>query len=240
MIDTHHHCLPGVDDGPKTLEDAVAQVRAAFEEGIRTIVATPHCRHPQYDVPPDAARTAHAALAAAVAAAGIGVELLLGHEVHWSEGLAGGLKSGELLRLGGNQRWFLLELPSSHVPLGLEKLIFDLHIAGQYPVLAHPERNVELAGDTKRVETLRNQGVPMQVTAMSLTGEFGGRAQKAAERWLKAGLVDLLATDAHGTARRPPKMRAAVERAAKFVGPAAAERLVVDNPRRILRGESLP
>ncbi len=239
MIDLHHHCLPAVDDGPETLEDAVAQCRAAFADGIRTVVATPHRRHPQFDCPPDAARAAHASLKEALSREGIALELLLGHEAHYSPDLAEGLKSGEVLRLGGNARWFLFELPDAQVPAHLDRMVFDLHLAGQYPVLAHPERNAELADHPERLEALRLQGVRVQVTAMSITGEFGRRAKKASEKWLKAGLVDFIATDAHDTERRPPRLGAAVDAAAKVLGRAAAERLVTANPARVLRGEAL-
>lgn len=240
MIDLHHHCLPGVDDGPKALDAAVAQCRAAAADGIRTVVATPHRRHPQFDVPPAAARAAHAALREALAREGIALDLLLGHEVHYSPDLAEGLMSGEVLRLGGNPRWFLFELPDSHVPANVDRMVFDLHLAGQYPILAHPERNAELAGDPARLAALRGQGMPVQVTAMSLTGEFGRRARKAAERWLGDGLVDFLATDAHDTVKRPPRLAAGVDAAAKIAGRDAAERLVSSNPGRVLRGEALP
>ena len=239
MIDLHHHCLPGVDDGPEGLEEAVAQCRAAFEDGIRTVVATPHRLHPQYDCPTDAARAAHGALVEALRSGGVALELLLGQEIHWSPDIAAGLKDGTLLPLAGNPRWFLFELPASHVPGNLERMVFDLHLAGRYPVLAHPERNAELAEDDRRVEALRRQGAPVQVTAMSVTGEFGRRAEKACERWLRAGLVDLLATDAHDAERRPPRLGAAVERAAAIAGREAAERLVRGNPARVLRGEAL-
>ena len=239
MIDIHHHCLPGVDDGPKTLEEALAQCRAAAADGIRTIVATPHRRHPQYDVPAAAARAARESLVAALAKEGIPLEILPGHEAHYGPELAADLKAGATLRLGGNARWFLLELPDSHVPAHLDRMVFDFHLAGLFPVLAHPERNVELADHPERLEPLRRQGVAVQVTAMSVTGEFGRRAKRAAERWLKEGLVDVLATDAHGTGKRPPVLRAAVDAAARIVGAEAAERLVTGNPGRILRGEAL-
>lgn len=239
MIDLHHHCLPGVDDGPGTLEAAVEQCRAAAADGIRTVVATAHRHHPVYDVSAEAARAAHASLAEALAAAALPLQLLLGHEVHDSEAVAAGLSSGECLRTGGNRRWFLLELPDAHVPMHLEKRVFEWHLAGHYPVLAHPERNRELAGDTGRLRRLRSQGVPVQVTAMSVTGEFGERARRAAEAWVREGLVDLLATDAHDTRRRPPILSAAVDRAARLAGRAAAERMVTENPARILRGEAL-
>ena len=239
MIDIHHHCLPGVDDGPRTLDEALAQCRAAFADGIRTVVATPHRRHPQYDVPPEAARAAHEALVQALAKENVALELLLGHEAHYSPELSEDLRGGSTFRLGGNGRWFLFELPDTHVPAHLDRMVFDLHIAGQYPVLAHPERNMELADHPERLEALRRQGVEVQVTAMSVTGDFGRRARRAAERWLRDGLVDFIATDAHGTGKRPPHLRAAVDAAAKIVGKEAAERLVTENPARVLRGEAL-
>ncbi len=239
MIDIHHHCLPGVDDGPRTLEEALAQCRAAVADGIRTVVATPHRRHPQFDVPPEAARAALALLLAALAREGIPLEILPGHEAHYAPELAADLKGGSTFRLGGNGRWFLFELPDTHVPAHLDRMVFDLHLAGQFPVLAHPERNLELADHPERLDPLRRQGVAVQVTAMSVTGGFGRRAKKAAERWLKEGLVDVLATDAHGTGKRPPALRAAVDAAARIVGQEAAERMVTGNPARILRGEAL-
>ncbi len=239
MVDLHHHCLPGVDDGPSTLEEAVAQCEAAFADGIRTVVATPHQRHPQYDVPAGRAREAHAALVAALRERRVGLEVLLGAEVHFHEGIAEGLRGGALLPLGGNRRWFLFELPATHVPGTLEEFVFAVQLAGWYPILAHPERNVELAERAGGLEAIRGRGVPVQVTAMSLTGEFGDRARRAAERWVAGGLVDLLATDAHGTGARPPRLRAAVDRAAALAGRDAAERLVAENPRRVLRGEDV-
>jgi len=239
VIDLHHHCLPGVDDGPETLGEAVGQCRAAYEDGIRTVVATPHRFHPQFDVPPDAARGAHGALTAALEKEGVALEVLLGHEVHWNEEALPSLRSGSSFRLGGNPRWFLLELPSSHAPAHLERLVFDLQLAGLYPILAHPERNAELAGSSPRMQALRRQGVGVQVTASALEGEWGRKAQRAAEAWLKEGLVDFLATDAHGTGRRPPRLRAAVDLAASWIGAEAAGRLVGENPGKVLRGEAL-
>lgn len=244
MIDLHHHCLPGVDDGPETLEEAVAQCREAFADGIRTVLATPHRLHPQYDVPPEAARAAHAALRGALAREGIALDLLLGSEIHYATGIPAGLREGALLGMGEAgmgeaRRWFLFELPATFVPINLEAMIFEMHLAGVYPVLAHPERNHELAGDTDRLRRIRDQGVPMQVTAMSLTGGFGRQPRKAAEQWLKEGLVDLLATDAHDTGKRPARLAEAVDRAARIVGRAEAERLVLGNPARLLAGEAL-
>ena len=42
MIDLHCHVLPGIDDGPETIEGSVALARSALAAGIGTLVATPH------------------------------------------------------------------------------------------------------------------------------------------------------------------------------------------------------
>lgn len=239
MIDLHHHCLPGVDDGPPDLVEAVAQCRMAASEGITTIVATPHRRHPQFDVPPPRAREVHAALEAELEREGIDLRLHLGSEIHYSERIAAGLHEGELLDLGGNGRWFLFELPSTHVPIHLDQLVFSLHLEGFFPVLAHPERNDELAGDRGKLEKLRNQGVLMQITAGSILGDFGRTAVRASEKWLKAGLVDFIATDAHDTRRRPPLLRDALRRVAALAGEDAVKRLMIDNPGRVLAAQDV-
>jgi protein-tyrosine phosphatase len=240
LIDLHHHCLPGVDDGPETMEEAVALCAAAFEDGIRTIVATPHSRHPQFDCPADRAREVHAALVEALREKRIGLDLRLGAEIHWSEGVAEGLKAGTRLSLGGNRRWYLFELPASFVPAPLEQMVFQSGLAGWFPLLAHPERNHTLAAGDDGVARLRDLGVRTQVTAGALLGDFGKQPKAAAERWLKLGLVDCLASDAHDTVKRPPRLAAGVEAAARIVGRPAAERLVRDNPARILNGEAIP
>jgi protein-tyrosine phosphatase len=239
VIDIHHHCLPGVDDGPADLDAAVAQCRMAAAEGIETIIATPHRHHPQYDVPPDRARAAHSALVEALAREQVGVRVVLGSEIHYSERIGDGFRSGGLIDLGGNGRWFLFELPSSHVPIHLDRMIFALHLEGFYPVLAHPERNDELADDAGKMEKLRGQGVLVQITAQSILGEFGRSATKASEKWLKSGLVDFIATDAHDVRRRPPLLRDALLRARALAGDDAVRRMTVTNPGLVLAGSEI-
>lgn len=42
LAEIHFHLLPGVDDGPISLQASVELARIAATEGTRTIVATPH------------------------------------------------------------------------------------------------------------------------------------------------------------------------------------------------------
>ena len=48
MIDIHCHILPGLDDGPKTEEQAIKMCEIAQADGIKNIVATPHTENGIY------------------------------------------------------------------------------------------------------------------------------------------------------------------------------------------------
>lgn len=239
MIDLHCHILPGVDDGAKSIEESVAMARMAAVGGTKVIVATPHMRHPQFHVPGSLAATKLAEVRAALAAAGVPVEVVPGGEIHWSSGIAEGLASGELLALGAAHRSILFELPYSHVPPAFRDVVFKLQIAGTAVVLAHPERIVELQDSPGKIEEYRNAGILVQVTAQSLTGEFGRRPQKTAERWLSQGWIDLVASDGHNTLKRPPTLDGAARAIRRAKGDTEAQRLLEEIPRRVLAGEPI-
>lgn len=237
MIDLHTHILPGVDDGAKTIDDTVAMCRMAAAAGTKTIVATPHMLHPQYHVPGPVAQRKVEEVRAALAAAGVPIEVVLAGEIHWSVNVPKLLDSGELLPLCAKRRYILFELPSSHVPAAFRDVCWQFHLAGIYPVLAHPERNVEFCEHPERLEPYHDAGVLMQVTAMSLVGDFGRRARKVSERWLEQGIVDLVASDGHSCRSRPPVMDGAAKVVRKLAGATAEDWLTREVPRRILAGE---
>ncbi len=237
MIDMHTHVIPGVDDGAPSLDAAIAMLRQAEADGTKVVVATPHQRHPAgYDVTPEAARERLTDLSRAARAAGLGLELRLAAEVHFVEEVLPGLRSGRLLRLSAEGHWFLLELPVTFIPPHLEEAVFAFQTAGYFPVLAHPERNFEIIERPEIARRLRDRGVPLQVTAQSVTGGFGRGAEKAAKRLLKWGVVDVIASDAHHPERRPALLSAAVKAAAKIVGRERAEAMVTTEPARLLSG----
>jgi protein-tyrosine phosphatase len=237
MIDAHCHILPGVDDGARTIEDAVAMARMAAEAGTTKIVATPHMNHPMFHVPGPLAKTKLAEVRAAVAAAKIPVEIVLAGEIHWSSDIAAQLDSGELLPYCEDHRYILFELPASHVPHATREVMWKLQLAGVFPVLAHPERNLDFERDPDLVHQYRDAGVPCQITAMSLTGDFGRKAKKLAERWLAEGSIDLIASDGHGTRSRRPTLDDAARIVRKQAGETVEDWLTVEVPRRILAGE---
>ena len=202
MIDLHAHILPGVDDGPHTMDDACALARAAVDAGVRVMAATPHVRH-DYPTTPDQMETGLAMLRARLAEEQIPLELLSGAEIAL-DALAD-LSQDELSRfgLGGNPRCLLLETPYVGWPPGIAQILFQLQVHGYRTVLAHPERNGEVQAQPDLLRPLVDAGALVQLTAASLDGRLGARVQKTALRLIASGCAHLIASDAHApTVRR--------------------------------------
>jgi protein-tyrosine phosphatase len=134
-------------------------------------------------------------------------------------------------------RYVLVEPPHHVVPPRMEDLFFSLLVAGFVPILTHPERLTWIESHYQTVQRLAQAGIWMQLTAGSLSGAFGRMPRYWSERMLDEGIVHVLATDAHDVDRRPPILGQGREFAAKRVGEAEAERLVVTRPHGVLMNE---
>ncbi|HEX6899493.1 MAG TPA: CpsB/CapC family capsule biosynthesis tyrosine phosphatase [Thermoanaerobaculia bacterium] len=241
MIDMHCHILPGVDDGPRTLEEAVAMCRMAAADGCESMIATPHQRRGEWW---NADREELAALAGALqGAVGPGFRVLLGGEVHVDSGLLAEVEKlpegGGILPLAGS-RYLLIEFGAFGTAEEASHLVHELVVAGWRPIVAHPEFIPWLAADPELVARLVSLGAFTQVTAMSLTGDFGRRPQADCFALLNAGLVHFVASDSHGTRRRPPGLKRAYYIVAGRWGEPLARRLVADNPRAVVEDRPLP
>jgi protein-tyrosine phosphatase len=202
MIDLHSHVLPGIDDGPATVEHSLAIARAAVIAGTRTLVATPHvsARYPN-----DARTIAEAcdAIAARLHEEGVPLELRRGAEIAITR--IAEIEPSELHGLGlGGGRWLLVEPPFSPVASGVEAIVRDLLDRGHLVLLAHPERCPAFRRDPRVLESLVGEGVLTSITAGSLVGRFGGEVRRFAITLMEAELAHNVASDAHDHDGRPP------------------------------------
>ncbi|MEQ1694728.1 MAG: CpsB/CapC family capsule biosynthesis tyrosine phosphatase [Hyphomicrobiaceae bacterium] len=242
MIDLHSHILPGIDDGAADVSVSLAMARMFVADGVTHLACTPHILPGLYLNTGPQIRAAVHNLQAELDQAGIPLRLITGADVHMVPDLVAGLRSGRLLSLG-DTRYVLVEPPHHVPPQKFEEFFFNILVSGYVPILTHPERLTWVGSHYAAIERMARSGVWMQITAGSLTGSFGRNAQKLAERMLKDGCVHIIATDAHDTVRRPPALSLGRDLAAKFVGAAEAEHLVVTRPRGILENapvSSLP
>lgn len=234
MIDLHAHVLAGIDDGPPDLASALALARAAAAAGTRTIAATPHVST-HYPTRPDQIAAGLADLRAAIADAGIDLDVVPGAEVAASavaELDDDGLRA---LALGGGD-YLLLESPLSSAAGDIAPAVRRVERAGLRVLLAHPERAPAFQRDPARLAALVAGGVRTSVTASALTGRFGRPARSLAKRMLSEGMAHTIASDAHDLERRPPELRAHLA----DLDPALVELLTLAAPAAVLAGEPLP
>jgi protein-tyrosine phosphatase len=142
------------------------------------------------------------------------------------------------LPLAGS-RYLLLEFGAGTAAPDAAELVHELSVGGWCPVLAHPELITWMVEDVAVIAHLVALGALAQVTAMSVTGDFGRRAQADCLRLIDLGLVHFVASDAHDLKRRPPGLEAAWKRIARTWGEAAARRLLVDNPGAVIADRPL-
>jgi protein-tyrosine phosphatase len=238
MIDLHCHILPGLDDGARSLEESLAMAEKAVQDGIHTIVATPHTLNGIYLNPVREVTSVVASLREPLLKHHIDLELCPGADVHVSPHMLELIESGDAGTINDAGRYVLLEFPSQTLPPGIKDEIFTLKVNGITPIISHPERNQVIQHDMDVLYELVYMGALCQVTAMSITGDFGGTVMECTERLLAHRLVHVIATDAHSLEGRPPVLSRAVEVAAEIMGNYEdAEHMVTDVPASILSGD---
>jgi protein-tyrosine phosphatase len=236
VIDIHHHCLPGVDDGPRDLEQAVDLCRLAAADGIETIIATPHVLRGRWQ------NTSRALLeeklAELQAALGGSPRLVLGSEYYFAHDMNESLQNGSIVPLAGS-RYVLVELASHAVPPMLEQPLYQARLGGWTPVIAHPERNLVFQSKPELLASLVANGTKTQITAGSLLGDFGHDARDCASDWIRRGMVHFVASDAHNRVKRPPRMTDAAEVVRELAGDDVADALTRRNPAAVLENHGL-
>lgn len=235
MIDLHCHLLPGIDDGPDTLAEALELARMAVADGITEARVTPHIHIGRWDNELATIDKAVAVHRIELERAGIPLKLGFAAEVRLDYELIPLIESGRIPFLGelDGYRVMLLEMPHSHIPVGADKFVSWLIGRGIRPMIAHPERNKDIMRDAGKLRPFVLAGCLVQLTADALAGNFGDICQARAIECLEQGCVTVLASDAHDARSRPPRLTAGLEVATRILGAEAARELVEDNPRRI-------
>ncbi len=236
MIDLHCHLLPGIDDGPETLEEAIALARHAVASGIDFSVVTPHVHVGRYENDLRSISRDLAAFQAELDQRGIPLRLGLGGEVRIGAEIMDLVAQRKIPFLGERDGYkiLLLEFPHSHVPVGGDKFVAWLLKNRIRPLIAHPERNKDIMDNVNKLTPFVTMGCMLQLTAGSVEGRFGEHARRRAVDLLERGWVSILASDAHNLDHRPPELEPGRIAAAAVVGEEESWKLVRDTPQSIL------
>ena len=239
MIDIHHHLLWALDDGATSVEISIEMARIAAADGISHVVCSPHANG-QYPYEPRVIAEKIHELQRLLDNEKIAVKLGHGCDFHMSyENIQEAKADPSRFSINGHG-YLLVEVTDYGLPRGLTEIFYQLQLVGLTPILTHPERNPTLQSDQLRIVEWLQRGVLVQVTAGSVLGRMGKHAERMAHELLANRWVHFLATDAHNTTSRPPKMQEAFDLVAKKYGPDYARLLCVSNPLAAFTGKPMP
>lgn len=238
FVDIHCHILPGVDDGSQSPEETKAMLEKAWDEGIQIMVATPHYHKQrgkndielikkQLLLTRKLAKEVHPKM-----------QICLGMEIYYGEDVPELLKEGRVVSIR-KSRYILVEFSPGDEFQYILNAVRKLQMSGHTVIIAHIERYNCLRKDISNVEYLREMGAYLQVNTGSITGSYGRSVKKFLREVLKAHLVQLVGTDAHGSERRTPKMQEAYKEVVKRCGEEYADQIFGQNAKKVLRNEEI-
>jgi protein-tyrosine phosphatase len=234
LIDLHCHLLAGLDDGPRTEDEALAMCRIAYEDGIRFAAAGAHQNDQWHLVTPTRICQAAARLAQMLQDVSIPLSVFPCAEVMAHPEIDVSWRNGELLSVADRRQYLLLEMPrNTFIDLG--DTVARLRQAGVRTILAHPERTEELLHGAGRIEKLIEAGCLIQVSAKSVTNPSSRRDEKALKRWFRRGVVHFLGSDGHSEIRRPPRMKEAYRRITQWAGIMVADQVCSTNGLAVIQ-----
>jgi protein-tyrosine phosphatase len=236
-IDLHNHILPGLDDGPRTMNESVLLARAMVAAGYDTVIATPHT----FEGRPAPALIDESLqeLQEELIHQKVPLTILPGSEPHIEPGIPDLLEKSELQTLN-NSRYFFIELPFSQpLPPYTEQLLFELTAKGYQPIIPHPERAEALQKDPDLTHRLHRSGALFQLTWGALTGWLGPEAEKTARYLITTNLAHFFATDAHNAASRLLTVEKSTAILDQLTTPGTATHLLTTRPRLLLNDQPL-
>ena len=237
ITDIHCHILPGIDDGSPDLDETVGMLYLAAASGVKKIVATPHSYIDKGDYLSfrEKIDNAFSIVCDVIKQEKIPVELVLGMELLITGDLEDRLYSKNYITINDTNN-ILIEFSFMESFEYMENAIQAVLAEGLKPVIAHPERYVEIQGDPERVRSWLDMGCKLQLNKGSFIGYFGEESKKSAVYLLKNGFAQFIASDAHSSKSRTPYLRNIEDFLNNYFGNDYSEILLKRNPEALLYG----
>ena len=234
MIDLHSHIIPNVDDGSRSLEDSVNLIKESIKLGITDIVFTPHFESiPNRMIPNININESFNAFKKHLEDENLNINIYLGNEITINDNLIKDLKNSKCLSINGS-KYILLELDFFAAEEEIGELIYELELAGYSVIIAHAERY--MYADYKYIEMLVREGALIQINATSIITKHLF-LRKFIMKLIKNNLVHFVSSDVHFG--RENKMLEAYQMVAKKFNKDIANKLFIENPRKVLLNQDL-
>lgn len=223
--DIHCHILPGVDDGAKDMEETLAMLCKAKEQGIQTLIATPHYAAGKKKVSPERLEEIRQQVQQRAEQEGIDVEILLGSELYYSKDICQRLEEKKALTMAGT-RYVLVEFSPNETYTEVYQGLHELVQGGYIPILAHMERYRCLHKEKAKIRELIELGAYMQMNVESLRSRY-------CKKLVKDGLIHFFGSDSHHVKHRPPRMQDGIGWLGNRLTKDQLEKIFLENPERL-------
>lgn len=232
MIDVHSHILPQVDDGSSSMEETIGMLSLVYEQGIRTVFATPHYHHGRHQYSKTELYEKLEKVREAIEDELPGLFLRLGQEILYFDGICDALKAEAALTMG-DSRAVLVEFRYTDswntIFQGIRKLLYARYI----PIVAHVERYQALR-EPGRLDELIQAGAVIQMNYSSLEGSFWNKNTHWCRNQVLEGRVHLLGTDAHNMSSRRPDLSGAMRWLEKKCPAGLVQEITETNAKKLL------
>lgn len=215
MIDMHTHIIPNVDDGSKTIEDSLRMLKEEVEQGVDTIILTPHHTHGVFVCPKDKLLEGKALLDNLIKENNLPLTLYMGNEIHYSDTIdfVPYILKGELFTLADSNK-VLLEFSYTRRPLEpISEIIYHYRCNNLQVVIAHVERYKWMT--IKDIKEAVAEGALIQVNANAVNGLEGLKSSLYTHKLIRQGLVNYIASDVHSF--RKNTLKKAMDKFGKYL-----------------------
>ena len=198
QFDMHCHLLPGIDDGPESIEESITIIQAMISAGYKGAICTSHIFPEVYDNKADDMLRGVDSLQSALEQNKIDFTLRASAEYMVDRPFLDLAKSKKLLAFG-KKNYVVIETGFTQENPYFDEAIYEMQCAGYCPILAHPERYLYLS-QSKSIETFEkiiDKGIELQINLFSLLGQYGRLSKEVAETLLKNNFIQWIGTDIH-------------------------------------------
>ena len=197
MKDLHSHLLYGIDDGVKSIDEAILLIQNMVSSGITEIVLTPHyIENSKYNCNNKNKKVLFEELKKRIKKENIPVSIYLGNEVFFTSNFVELLKKKEISSIN-NSKYVLFEFPMHEHYKSSQESLLKLISRGYVPILAHPERYKRFLENPDIAEEYLRMGVLLQGNFPSLFGKYGKGSKKLLKYYIKKGWISFLGSDVH-------------------------------------------
>lgn len=203
MIDFHNHTIPNLDDGPKSIEDALEMFKEAEKQGISDVINTVHFQHPKMqgkDTSYEYIISKINEMNQILCDNSIDVKIHPASEVFYLPNLTEILNNQ--ITTFGNGKYMLIEFQTLSLPNRYKNELYNLMQKGITPIIAHPERYRKIQENISIVEEWINLGYIIQIDCGSILNKFGKKAKDTSSKLMQNNLCHIIGSDSHNSRNR--------------------------------------